>query len=137
MEFNKAEFAEFRHVLKESLAKVEEQFGIEADVDTSKITYWSADKSFTIKLQFNAKGKDPKKEDYIRYAEMYDLDPRWIGKTFKDFGGKTLTIVGLETSRRKFPIIVQDQAGHKALYTPDAIKRFVQNSEKLFPSETK
>lgn len=48
-------------------------------------------------------------------AQLYGLKPEWLGKSFRIGQDKGYTILGLEPSRTKFPVLVRTQAGKEVL----------------------
>lgn len=119
MNFNKEEFDKFRKSMKEAVKKVEEEFNVE--IDFGNISY--KDKEFTIKTTvYNDTIEERRKSEYLSYCGIYGLEEADFGKEFM-FKGKKTWIIGFDPKRRKFPIIVKDEAGREFLITIDGVKQ--------------
>ena len=109
-----------REAVAAALDGLQEELGIKLKI--GNISY-SADQ-FTTKLTGSLWSHDPLAEDWERYANIYDLDVTWLGKKFL-CNGKTYTVVGLDTKKRKYPVIAS--CGNKQYKFPAdvVIKRMV------------
>lgn len=74
---------------------------------------------FTIEAQ--ATGLDsPLVKDWQRYAVLYGLPVDALGGVVR-MNGRVVTITGLVTSRRKYPVHTTDRDGKVMLYTVEGI----------------
>ena len=94
-----------RAELDAAVYDVAQKYGISLKFGNASFTPNSA----TIKLNVAIKTADGtvvnrEREDFTKYAEMYDLKPEWLDKTFVN-GGKTFKITGLAMKRRKNPVM--------------------------------
>lgn len=118
MNFNKEEFKRFREEIKKAVANVEKEFGVE--VEFGNITY--AQNEFNIKTTVhNGSVEDSKKQDFLKYAKIYGFDESDLGKKFI-FKGRKTWIIGFEPTRRKYPVLVEDETGKQFLITIDGAK---------------
>lgn len=123
MKFNSEEFKRFRESIKNAVKDVEKEFGVE--IEFSNISY--AESQFTIKTTvFNGSVEDGKKADYMKLCGMYGLEEEDFEKWF-NYKNKKTKIIGLETSRRKYPILVEDEDGKTFLMTADGVKKCLEN----------
>ena len=99
--FDKPTLKMVREALAATLDGLQEELGIQLKIGNS--ISFSAN-TFTTKLTGSLFSHDPLAEDWEKYAHVYDLDVTWIGKQFPS-NGKTYTIVGLDTKKRKYPVI--------------------------------
>lgn len=99
----KKEFDLFRKELKESVKELEEKYGL--DINVGSIKYSSS--GFTANLEVAYGSVEDKEEaDFKAYCSMYGLEPSDFGRNFTAANGKTYTISGIRTTRRKYPILV-------------------------------
>ena len=98
--FDKPTLKTVREALATALDGLQGELGINLEI--GNISY-SANQ-FTAKLTGSLLGHDPLADEWERYANIYDLDVTWIGRGFV-FNGKTYTVVGLDTKKRKYPVI--------------------------------
>lgn len=118
MIFNSEEFSRFRESIKKAVAGVEKDFGVE--IEFGKISYTQND--FTIKTTvYNGSVEENRKREFEERAELYGLKPDDFGREFI-FDGKKTWIIGLETSRKKYPIFVKDETGKEFLITISGAK---------------
>lgn len=113
MKFNSEEFNKFRESIKNAVKDVEKEFGVE--IQFGKISY--DETQFDIKTTvFNGSVEDGKKTEYLKLCGLYNLEKEDFGKWFS-YKNKKTKIIGLETSRRKYPILVEDEDGKTFLMT--------------------
>ena len=98
--FDKPTLKTVREAIEASLDGLQEELGIQLKI--GNISYGA--NKFTTKLTGSLFSHDPLAEEWEKYASMFDLDVTWIGKQFPS-NGKTFTIVGLDTKKRKYPVI--------------------------------
>ena len=84
---------------------------------------------FTTKFRFCCVGDDgvaitPERENFSKYAEMYDLSPDDLGRTFRSHG-KVFTIAGLNTRARKRPILCDADDGKTYTFREDDVRRLL------------
>lgn len=119
MNFNKDEFKRFREEIKKAVASVEKDFGVE--IEFGNISYTQND--FTIKTTVhNGSLEDSKKNEFLKYAGIYGFNESDLGKEFI-FKGKKTWIIGFEPTRRKYPVLVEDESGTQFLITIDGAKK--------------
>ena len=99
--FDKPTLKIVREALADALDGLQEELGIKLKIGTN-ISFDA--NTFTTKLTGSLFSHDPLAEDWEKYAHVYDLDVTWLGKQFPS-NGKTFTIVGLDTKKRKYPVI--------------------------------
>ena len=112
--FDKPTLKTVREALATALDGLQGELGIKLEI--GNISY-SANQ-FTAKLTGSLLGHDPLADEWERYANIYDLDVTWIGRGFV-FNGKTYTVVGLDTKKRKYPVIAS--CGDKRYKFPAAV----------------
>jgi len=99
--FDKPTLKTVREALAAALDGPQEELGIKLEIGDN-ISFNA--NTFTTKLTGSLFSHDPLAEDWEKYAHVYDLDVTWLGKQFPS-NGKTFTIVGLDTKKRKYPVI--------------------------------
>lgn len=118
MQFNNEEFKRFRVAMKKALAEVEKEFGVEVEVGNIKYS----ESSFTITTNVLNGGKEEAlKKEFENLCTLYGLKKDDYGKTFLYNNVKT-TIIGIESNRRKYPIVVKDENGKEFLMTTSGVK---------------
>lgn len=123
MQFTKGEFAKFREAMKKAVSEVEKEFGV--GIEFGAISYDST--QFTIKTTvMNGSVEEAQRKRFEEYAVLYDLKPSDYGREFQYKGLKT-TIIGLETNRKKYPILVKDENGKEFLMTVSGVKACLEN----------
>lgn len=61
-------------------------------------------------LGANGVAETKERNNFVRYAGMYNLKPEWIDQTF-ELDEDTYTIVGLNTRKQKCPVLCKNSAG--------------------------
>jgi hypothetical protein len=112
--FDTKNLNDLRPVIDEAL-QVLEKYGLTASI--GKITF--GDTQFTAKLE--VKTANNGQAEFVKYAKLFNLKPEWFGKTF-DFKGTTYEIVGLDASKRKFPVVIRGNDGKTLGFTVDGIR---------------
>jgi hypothetical protein len=110
-----------RAELDTAVAVVAQRHGIVLTIGNARFTPATA----TFKLNVATKTTDGtvidrEREDFIALADVYDLKPEWLDKTFQH-GGLTYKIVGLKTRRRKNPVVAT-HSGKTYVFPVDIIK---------------
>lgn len=122
MNFSKEEFKAFREEIKEAVSGVEKKFGVE--IKFGSITYTDSD--FKMKMDVsNGSIKEAKEVEFSRICTHYGLTQSDFGRSFTN-KGKVYTISGIDTKRRKYPIMMTDEDGVTKLFTVDGIKRLIE-----------
>ena len=105
------------------LAKLNEtlgaEFGLHFSFNGGNYTATSA----VMKLQIAVKDASGavvsrERESFTKHGVLYGLKPEWLDTTFRDFSGKEFKIVGLNTKRRSYPVIIQPVAGGRQRIAP-------------------
>lgn len=113
--FNGKNLDELRPVIEQALQDAVGKYGLATSV--GKITY--GDTQFTAKLEVTTTNNG--EVEFKKNADLLDLKPEWFGKTF-EFRGTTYEIIGLDLSKRKFPVVIQDNNGKTSRFTADGIR---------------
>jgi len=98
--FDKPTLTMVRKEIQSSLDDLQKKLGIQLKIGNMRFDA----STFTTKLEASLFGHDPLAEEWEKYADRFDLDATWIGKKFL-YIGKTYTIVGLDTKKRKYPVM--------------------------------
>lgn len=70
------------------------------------------ERDMTLKLDLSVEGRNPREEDFKKYAACYGLDPSDFGRTFRQPGSPdTFKITGLALRARKNTVIVESSKG--------------------------
>jgi hypothetical protein len=72
--------------------------------DLGRITFSPDD--FTAKLTVTLAGTDKSRDAFKTQAKYYGLQPEWLDQTVTN-RGETLTVVGLDTKRRGYPVVTK------------------------------
>jgi hypothetical protein len=86
-------------------------------------TYDDTDVSF--KLSFagtNKSGEDRLMVDWNQYYSLYGLKKEWLNKTYRNFSGELMRIRGLDSRKRKYPVIVENMNGVRYKVEADRVK---------------
>lgn len=104
-----------------ALEEVANQFGLK--VDRGRGSFDEAE--FTFKVTFKAPGKaeEKAKSEFEQLAPLLDCDPKWFGQSFKDRGGKTMTVTGLNTKAPKNCIELTDENGGSYKCPPGYVRQ--------------
>jgi hypothetical protein len=113
--FDKPTLKMVREAIQSSLDGLQEELGIQLKIGTMRFDA----STFTTKLEASLFDHDPLAEEWEKYADRFGLDVTWIGKKFL-YIGKTHTIVGLDTKKRKYPVMTACD-GKKYKFTADRI----------------
>ncbi len=129
MVFNSNNLNNFRKDFSEAMKTLEVKYNV--TVSLGKISYSdvSATGKCTIANKASVNGLELNAEDvenWNLYSEMFGLKREWLGKTF-NYDGATNTIIGIEPSRRKYPVKVLKNGGGISLYTVESIKALLKN----------
>lgn len=122
--FNPANLRLLRQLLEKHLAAVEAEVGVKVVVGGARYS----DSTVTFKVDLNIVAEngvvhDRYRDEYTQLARIYGLDPEWIDREFTDRTGTKFRISGLNTRKRKFPVIVARVTdGKKFLYNIDTIR---------------
>lgn len=104
-----------------ALRQVAEAYGV--TIACGKGTYSNAiDGSFKleIKIADEAAQEADNAKRFAMVCRLYDLEPRHLG-TLVTVRGKAMTLVGIETSRQKYPLKMRHADGKTMLYTESLI----------------
>ena len=115
-------------LLREKLNKHLASFGEEHNlkVFAGKTTY--SDNNMTIKVECSKIADDgtvysKEREEFIKYATLYGLQPEDLGKRFTS-NNETFEITGLKSSYRKYPIIAKGVHNGKSYkFTENSIQK--------------
>jgi len=107
--------AEVRQVSKRLNEIIQKEFGGKYAIASPRGRYDHTSVKFTIEFREEI-------ADFESNAPLYGLVASDYGKTFQH-KGKTLTLVGFETSRSKFPICCRDKDGKETLFTRDILAK--------------
>ncbi len=110
-EFTKQNLRELRDGLDAALKQLGEKFGVSLKLGTGRFSPTNC----TFKLEAAVIAEDgqvvtKESQDFTRLAKVYGLSPEDLGRTFKT-GGKSFTIVGLNSKRPKYPINAKSADG--------------------------
>lgn len=83
--------------------------------------------SYRITLSTSAGGRDDvARADWDRSAARLGLRPEWFGREIRAVGAPhNVTIIGLMPKRTKYPVLVEDPALGRRLYTVDYVRRML------------
>lgn len=121
MQFNKEEFKAFREEMKKAVEGVERKFGIEIEFGSIKYE----ENSFEVKTKVSNGTVEKRREnEFKKYAKLYNLDPSVYRKPFI-YKGLQHRIIGLERTRRKYPMLIESETGETFLMTVDSVKKLL------------
>lgn len=131
--FNRAGLKGLREELQAALQEVAKRHDIQISVGAARFT----DTDCTIKVQMLAKGdgaaiQSKEEKDFIRYANMYGLQPEDLGKEFQR-GLHVFRVSGLKIPNRRLPVLATRSDG-KVFKFSDLTIRY---SLGIFGSKTK
>lgn len=66
------------------------------------------------------------RDDWAKGARLFKLDPAWLDRDYTRPTGERVTIVGLEASRSRFPVLVRRADGLVQRVTTGEVRRHVQ-----------
>lgn len=110
--FGKENLDLMRQEIKDALSKITKKYDIELE---EGLNFRYDENELSTKIVFKTKNSINKDYKLLGLSE----DPR--GKIFKE-GNKTFTVCGIALSRRRYPIIAQDEKGKKFVFMLDVIK---------------
>jgi hypothetical protein len=123
--FDKPTLKMVREAIQSSLDGLQVDLGIQLKIGTMRFD----DSTFTTKLEASLFGHDPLAEEWEKYANRFGLDATWIGKKFH-YIGKTYTIVGLDTKKRKYPVMTACD-GKKYKFPADIVVKRMSIVERM------
>ena len=113
-----------RNEINAALVDVATKHGI--TVNCGNATYNTNQATFKLDIRAVAEdGKvyDPKASAFIKFATAYGMEPEDLNTTFTT-NGDTFEVVGLDTKRSKYPIIVKNVKTNKMYcYTAETVNR--------------
>lgn len=113
MKINKTTLDNFREDFKEAVKSLEEKYGVV--VKLSKICYDEDSFSGKIEVSNGSDVDEVEKKKFEKDCWAFHLMKEDYGRTIS-FDGQTLKIVGLDSSRRKYPVVVENvRTGKKSL----------------------
>ena len=126
---------DIREPINEALKKVGEDHGIVIELGHGR--YGGTSGSF--KLELSTVGEDgivitKEAEAFSQLADMYLLDPNWLGKSFS-FDGDTFTIVGWKARARKRPVLCDKASGGRSVWTATSVKNLMENEHGKYVRE--
>ena len=130
-QFNRTALKQLREDLNKALEEVAAQHNIIVDVGNASFTSDTA--TFKLNLIIKGEGVENREDarvakyekDFNTYHNMFGIDKDVLGKTFKD-RTKQFTILGLDTKKRKYPIIAKDQNGKQFKLSSEQLSRMKQ-----------
>lgn len=126
-----------RHDVENALKSVAEKYGIE--ITAGSISYTNEYCTMKITASVISESGEvltKEKADFKKYAELFDLKPEDLGRTFK-LNNSTFEIVGLKPSSRKFPIIGRNVASNKRFKFTSSMVQFGMEKQMPKMSRTK
>jgi len=121
--FDRAECMRFSEAIEEELQKVGDKFGVAIKKERGSFT----PNNFTLKIEASiidnrgvVKSRDA--ETFKIYAKRYGLNPTDIGRSFKDWSGRTFTITGASSRLCRAPIFVDREDGKKFRFPSEEVK---------------
>lgn len=99
---------------------------------TKNISYDEAGFRFPVEVShMTADGRPADKMGpaFTKYAMSLGLNPSILGQSYTRRNGRTATVMGLRTSARRFPILIEEVGGDRMMVTLEEISR-------AFPSIT-
>lgn len=112
-----------RPELEAAAKRFAEAYGMTASVGNAK--YTSGSVTFQVTLAVVAEDgtvRSPEAEAYTSLASLYRLPEDGLGKTFADFSGKRFRVLGLNTKRGKYPVMVEDLQGKRFKMTAEQVR---------------
>lgn len=115
-QLNKDALRLLRVDLNKALEEVAAKHNIILEVGNASFTANNA--TFKLHVMTKAEGVETKadaeeakmKKDFEQYHRMFGIDADALGKKIKS-REKTFTVIGLDTKKRKYPIIARDEQG--------------------------
>lgn len=123
MQFTKKEFNDFRKEIKNAVKDVEKKFGVE--INFENISYDADNTSFTVKtIVYNGDKDSVKKKEFETLAPLYGLEASDYNREVV-YNGEKMRIAGIDTKRRKYPIIMKKENGQGLLFTESGIRQLL------------
>lgn len=119
---------QFRPEIQAALDSIAKKHGLAASVGNIR---FGPDR-FSVKIEMattsdpNNVGEKKEKQDYIRAAAMYGLDPAWLDKSFS-MANKSYTIKGLYPNKRKNNVLVECN-GKSYIMPPSTVAAYMNKS---------
>lgn len=102
-------------------AQVAEAYGMTAKVGNAKYTSGSVTFSVTLAVvSEDGTVRSPEAEAYTSFAGMYGLPVDGLNKTFRN-RGQVFRVIGLNTRRGKYPVLVEDLQGKRYKYPAESV----------------
>jgi len=99
-----------RERIEQALAPLAAELGVDFKVGNASFTPTFVKFQFTTELA----GRDAGAEEWHRYCAMLRLPKDALGTTIP-FNGRPVKIVGLQMSRRRYPVLVESLGGKRSL----------------------
>lgn len=115
--FDRRKAAAMRSVIDAKLAELSQATGLQFSIGNIKFN--DAEMSTRLTVTCPERAQDHLRRDWEVMARHYGLKPEWFGKSFTQ-GGKTFTIVRLDTKKRRYPVIC-DRSDGKQYKFPESI----------------
>ena len=91
---------------------------------SNRASYSDTDVSIRIVFEGeNEQGENRLIVDWKRQCTWYGLKPEWLNQSFQDNRGETMTIIGLDVKKKKYPVIVECNGRQYKLTTEQVKKR--------------
>jgi hypothetical protein len=107
-----------------ALFEVAKKYGVSLTFG-NRVTFTDTDATFKLNVvvkNSNGVAVTQERQDFARYATMYNLNPTWLDQTFSCCG-KKYKIVGLKLSRKKNPIVAERvDTGRNYKFSIDTVK---------------
>jgi len=110
-QFDRTTIHLMRPKLEAAFAALAAEYGIAIKLGNARFDSTNV----TFKLELATKSADgavvsKERAAYTQLADLYDLKPEWLDKTFQ-YGGTTYKIAGLSTKARKAPVLASNPSG--------------------------
>ena len=121
--FTEANLRKCRTDIEAALAAIGQEHGI--SIDMGRITFNPDRMSFNTKLAVSiGSEEDEARRTWNKYCSSYGFSQSDFGKTFQSSQG-LMTIIGINTRAKKFPIEAKDSRGKEFGYPTEGVLRHI------------
>lgn len=129
-EISKAEYSSLLREIEAALKVVGDARGLQIKFEGGG-RYTPDGMSLTTKIQMSVVGANgeaftKEKSAFLELCDLYNLQKTDLGKKFKDPKNGVIEVIGLNTRKKRFPIVCRKTDGGIILFPAASVKAFLQ-----------
>lgn len=96
----------------------------------SRATYDPTTGEINVTLHFRVEGEDQERKAFDAACILFGLKPEAYGFVINNRGAK-YTLMGFDLKRRRYPVVVRDEAGTKRIFEQGILKQLPENLRRI------